>query len=450
MIANIRPGLPDVSEIIFSSASQQISQFQRASKRSQLSVRSRLHSINHDAQFVRQVAEKFSLPLVANERCGSWYIDPVSKGGSVYFKSTDGHFGQWAFSLRRLNLNLLELVGKEGGCVIVDSTRRGKSMPDALSKTVPIWVAVWNRLLFPSDHDACTFRSPADVVGASEHEQIQELLHGLVKDLESLTIDLTTIRSTLKKPLRPIWVTQSSDLPETDCDLDHYPIVLCTASGRDAEQDISGFDYVQGAADDAEAWALGLTPILFWKHRVTLLDAYDDELPDLIRSLIAEGADAKSANAPVLIKPTSQLFVGSDDCSTDGYQAIIACCPVLPSDLLQGPKILHLPLQPGKLGSRSLRHLLPQLTRFITPHLSSSTSKILITCPTGKDHSIGVALTILCLYATDNGHLSSTTDNTPHMNKDFIKRRLSWIMASIPAANPSRATLQSVNAYLLG
>ena len=45
----------------------------------------------------------------------------------MYFKSTDGHHGQWAFSLRRLNLQLLKVLGEYGGAVVVDSTRRGKS-----------------------------------------------------------------------------------------------------------------------------------------------------------------------------------------------------------------------------------------------------------------------------------------------------------------------------------
>lgn len=35
--------------------------------------------------------------------------------GSAYFKSTDGHAGEWNFSLRRLNLQVLEAVGVYGG-----------------------------------------------------------------------------------------------------------------------------------------------------------------------------------------------------------------------------------------------------------------------------------------------------------------------------------------------
>lgn len=35
--------------------------------------------------------------------------------GSAYFKSTDGHFGIWNFSLRRLNLGVLDVLGEFGG-----------------------------------------------------------------------------------------------------------------------------------------------------------------------------------------------------------------------------------------------------------------------------------------------------------------------------------------------
>ena len=63
------------------------------------------------------MASDYNLPLIANERCGSWYIPPEQKAGSAYFKSTDGHWGQWSFSTRRLNLHILEIIGEGGGSV---------------------------------------------------------------------------------------------------------------------------------------------------------------------------------------------------------------------------------------------------------------------------------------------------------------------------------------------
>jgi tRNA A64-2'-O-ribosylphosphate transferase len=104
-----------VSDLEFPSAAVSVSQLLSSLRRAALSVPNRLRSIDADARFVHEVADHYSLPLVANERCGSWYIDPAKKTGSAYFKSTDGHTGEWSFSFRRLNLQILSLARENGG-----------------------------------------------------------------------------------------------------------------------------------------------------------------------------------------------------------------------------------------------------------------------------------------------------------------------------------------------
>jgi tRNA A64-2'-O-ribosylphosphate transferase len=98
----------------------------------------------------------------------------------VYFKSTDGHMNQWGFSLRRLNLQLLDVVQKYGGAIIVDSTRRGKSMPDALSKTIPIWCCVINRAVFGAESEQA-LHTPPQGVSKSEHAQIESRINACVQ-----------------------------------------------------------------------------------------------------------------------------------------------------------------------------------------------------------------------------------------------------------------------------
>ena len=105
------------SGLIFPELATNFSQTLTALKRSVLSISNRLQSIADDSEFVCAVAEAYSLPLVANERCGSWYIPPEHKAASAYFKSTDGHTGQWSLSLRRLNIQLLDLVSEQNGYV---------------------------------------------------------------------------------------------------------------------------------------------------------------------------------------------------------------------------------------------------------------------------------------------------------------------------------------------
>lgn len=122
------------SHLLFPLASAPISKTLSSISKSHLSLSNRFASIASDAAFISTVASQLrnvsgaQLPVLANERCGSWYVDPQPKAGSAYFKSTDGHWGQWGFSLRRLNLQVLEVAGWRGGLVIVDSTRRGKRM----------------------------------------------------------------------------------------------------------------------------------------------------------------------------------------------------------------------------------------------------------------------------------------------------------------------------------
>ena len=88
-------------------------------------------SVSTDAAFIDEVARLHAdVPVLANLRCGLWYVrDPQT---TCYFKSTDGHNGNWSFSTTRLNIHVAEAAANHGGCVIVDATRRGKTFPVGL------------------------------------------------------------------------------------------------------------------------------------------------------------------------------------------------------------------------------------------------------------------------------------------------------------------------------
>ncbi|KAF2114903.1 initiator tRNA phosphoribosyl transferase-domain-containing protein [Lophiotrema nucula] len=439
------------ADLIFPIQAQSFSSTLSSLKRSALSISNRLTSITQDSIFVQSVADAYDLPLVANERCGSWYIPPEKKAESAYFKSTDGHVNEWSFNLRRLNLHILDLVARDGGCVIVDSTRRGKSMPDALSKTIPIWCCVINRAIFPDvgDHELHT---PGQTISASEHAQIEQRIEGFVKDFVAICKpDIPSFRQKLKKPLRPLWVTQSSSLPDLAPEfLDFFPAVLCTASRRVHGVEGSEGGYIQGAADDHEAWACGLTPTLFWNNRDLLLASNEDDLPAIIAGLVED--ETSSEAIPILIRPTTKLFVcSSENADLKSFDTVISCTPepltTTNPKQVRMKKYLHLKCREGKLGSRDLRPQLTHLPAFFEA-VPDEVGNILICCPTGKDLSVGVALLLLCLYADDNGRLSNRR-NGRKVDKTFIKQRLTWITTSSPFLNPSRTTLTSVNEFLM-
>ena len=114
-----------------------------------------------------------------------------------------------------------------------------------------------------------------------------------------------------------------------------------------------------------------------------------------------------------------------------------------------GRSILQVQCKAGKLGSRALRTQLETIISFIG-HLFASikSPNILIMCPDGRDLSIGVALTVLCLFYDDQKSPRETASFNP-MNKTIIRQRLTTITLSKSDAHPSRATLQSVHAFLM-
>ncbi len=349
-------------------------------------------------------------------------------------------------------------------------------MPDALSKTIPIWCCVLNRVLFPLDTDSHLLHLPSDVVSASEGSQIEDRLDDFVQRFVDLQLPLSFLRRTLDKPLSPVWVRPvtllPSDLP-VDTDKCH-PVVLCISSRCHAAEDW----YVQGAGDDSEGWAHGLTADLYWANRETLMRTPEGELEEVIAQLVT-GAEKPKDAGYTLIKPTLGVYVGtsaaaaaattSNDWGEGDFDLIIDCSPVekkeLPDEAKSQqpntktkPKILTLNCGTGKLGSRALRKELPHAAAFIASHLNHLPKepnqeqvpafRLLATCPTGTDLAIGGALMVCSMFYDDDGR-PSNTQRQRTVDKDLVRRRLGWIMVSVPSAAPSRSTLQAVNSFLM-
>lgn len=165
-------------------------------RRESQDIYNRIHSIAEDAEFVKQVHQHFrDLPLLPNMRCGAWYVDPdIASSEYAYFKSTDGHTNNWSFNLRRPNLHILPLIAQHRGLILVDSTRAGKRMPDALSKTIPIWCSVINRALLLKCHPSgfngwdTTIYTPPGVVSTQERHQIEAKLDEWAAELAVLLL----------------------------------------------------------------------------------------------------------------------------------------------------------------------------------------------------------------------------------------------------------------------
>ncbi len=162
-------------------------------------------------------------PVYANKRNGCWYRGKHAFDGEAYFKSTDGHVGQWLFSHARLNLETLRTAISAGGLSLVDSTRRGKRFPDSLTFTIPIWCGVMNTLLARGNNinskDFWPCISIAPHIPPSMISLLVSRVHELantVPDLLAATIVRTAatvvdVESKSLRPIVPIWISPDSD-----------------------------------------------------------------------------------------------------------------------------------------------------------------------------------------------------------------------------------------------
>ena len=518
-------------------------------KRNNISILNRLTSILKDAHYVRSIALKYpSLPVIPNRRNGNWYVSPYlprfACGGSpplspssstpirctkssattsttpalhlssltasrydrstssVYFKSTDGHFDQWAFSLRRLNLHLLDILGEHGGAIIVDATASGgKYMPDALRWTVPIWTVVINGILFPEWDERREHGSgvPGWYGSAAENgdesvertlSKINRRLEGWKKDFENLGLNVDDLRRKVRRPIRIVWEVNgldqthpnSNDITDSTTlrrDPDVNVLVLCSAS-RSSRQEDAETGYIQGAADDAETWAKGLTPESFWRHHESLLACPEDEMSNLIYKLVVDTNTFSRVpgSRPVLIQPTKLIYIAEESYipaelvapirgtasqlqiaaqKLDDFSLIISCHRTI--DPGTRPVCRNLSCRTGKLGSRDLRDKLPDVLDSVGRQFTANKKfRILIVCESGQDLSVGVTVAILCRFFADDGQLqvdsgleALASHDCPFqiVDKMVIRRRLAWISGVKPDVNPSRSTLQAVNSVLM-
>jgi hypothetical protein len=270
------------------------------------SVRNHLLSIQLNAEWVTQTKEMFPrFALIANLRNGAWYAE--SWDSICYFKSGDGHDNEWQFSIPRLNLHVAQLAAKSHGCIIVDSTRRGKTFPDSLSATIPIWIAVINLIIFQEKSPpfiAPPWMSPGIV------DSLISLIPTIVRELPDScrSFILKTLSHRLSVPLKVFWVAPNEGMLQWDGDgvedlfegevleqekeKNCIPVVLLSCSDDISEAEhnsVHSWYYVKGAGDDEENWAHGLTPELFWKHHQEILGSDDQtEVERILLKLITK------------------------------------------------------------------------------------------------------------------------------------------------------------------
>ncbi|KAI7865723.1 tRNA A64-2'-O-ribosylphosphate transferase [Spinellus fusiger] len=210
----------------------------------------------------------------------------------------------------------------------------------------------------------------------------------------------------LQKPLRPLWLTPHSSLflyAPDDQDTDFWPVVCVSASqavesGCQARQ---GYLYVQGSGDDEEAWCLGLTHALFWKHKSVLLSLNNaDDCERKVRLLVEtskvclgtdEEENASSIDEKYHFIGTTGIAIGSrlsgkPPLCWDEFDLVVNCTLLEyeenKADAYKG-RYLQLPIPEGKKGQQALfDHIGPALVFVKQPLLEKR--KVLVHCAKGN------------------------------------------------------------------
>lgn len=249
-------------------------------------------------------------------------------------------------------------------------------------------------------------------------------------------MDIEALRESLGRPIKIAWANRSYLYPADLHKGDGYNLfVLCSASKRVHGAEMSEGGYIQGAGDDSESWAHGLTPPVFWENKSALLATDEEELPDRIQELMAKQRSQKTDHQAIRVAPTQNLYISrtsSLSTDSDGYDLVIDC-NASPQASEGNAKRLNLGCGSAKLGSRDLRKSLDQVKTFVnTTLLSNPAQSLLVTCETGKDLSAGALLAILCLFYNDDGEQLRKLD--PILcTADHQERTVCW--ASVTAVH---------------
>ena len=380
-------------------------------------------------------------PVLANQRCGSWYAHPLEQSStSCYFKSTDGHVGTWAFSLKRLNLPVLDVVSSCGGCFIVDASK-SKTLPDSLSRTIPIWCAVINASVihlakqydieldanFWDDDSQQFLFTPSEVISNEERLEILAKLDQHVADfLACGSVDVEWLLRTVKKPLRPHWVCNSSgaDSIELPCyETNKYYCIVCISCSDPKTSRCDVPWYMAGAADDDETCLRGLTPALFWDNRETILadGGSDGDTDRIINMLVRQAqkedeewyhhsgrADDGAKNFSMIGK--SGIAIGTrragrpPDCWYH-FDAVLNVTTMEYDGLVSGEDVplqktyLCCPVAEGKKDKHELERWLAVAIVFVVTNIAAG-RKVLVHCAQGMDRSVAVSMAVCVIFCS--------------------------------------------------
>ena len=418
----------------------------------------RLKSIFYDAESVSKTFSNWpDIEIIANLRAGKWYCsDPSVK--TCYFKSTDGHNGKWDFNTRRLNIPLLETLLSGNAVMIVDATaNRRKVYPDALSKTVPIWIYVMNQLIasmsLNHQQQLSAVQLPRFINETEKHNLLAflslktpEWLRNLKATLDEST--KTRIQQLLKPngvmQLVPMFVSSMDPFDEVQYNAiiqqNNIPVVCFSVGTHDPicienQFDRSFTKYILGAGDDEEMWSMGLSPEMFWKDPgIYLASLNDEELEKNIKTAHSRSEQKQLHFMNQLVSITQQ----------DDPETSVVSIRITTSRASFYRNIGTFDLK-SKFGLEPLfpkiNRMVHQLTRY------DDIQKIELIC---NDFKVAIAL-LVCALVRFMNELLPTNDLVlpPCISKEYIRKIISYVHNFSGEHQMPRCFCQQLNRFYI-
>lgn len=386
-----------------------------------------------------------------------------------------------------------------------------------MSKTIPIWTCVLNCAIFnylnkkhALDIDAgmdpdsvnwdCSLHLPL-WVSQTEKAAIENQLEDWTKQLESCGADIPSLASSLRKPLRPLWISQKTviwlnEVPDSDS-WDFTPIILVSASSSNGVFQCKttsefSWNYIAGAGDDEESWARGLSPNLFWNNAYDIISSGPDLCNKNVAGIVEKnrvyhaqrghittqitvtplkllkdtddftdneelplhfGTEQFTEESTIFWLGSTNIAVGPTRLAENGFNVdcILNCSQELVSGCLKNhERYLHLPIVSSKFDRFSLLSNLASAVNFAKFNLIREKT-LLVCCHNGEDISICVALAILTsLFDSGGSFDSGKSFSETCITKWEMRRRLVFICNFAINARPSRGNLKQVFNFLNG
>jgi len=417
-----------------------------------MNMLNRLKSIYYDSIQVLEFEQKIpNSQIVANLRCGKWYCnDPKVK--TCYFKSTDGHNDQWDFNSRRLNINVLELILSSIPVIIVDATANSRKVyPDALSKTIPIWITVFNTYLKKiSNLDIDTpINLPRTITTTEKNNLVAHIdnkLEPWLVELEN-TLDNNTIikiKDMIKldgfRPIIPIFVSSIDNF-----DITYYnsiqsyglPVICFSVGNHDKvyieNQEDRNFKYILGAGDDEEMWSIKISAEQFWKNYKTILNCSDDnEIKDVIVSITNTKLISLS-----LLDNTIELFNRPNDNIN-----------VVSMKIYTDNANYYKNIGEYNMLKYNIQYIIGNLLKTLYQLKRYTIKKIEIYC---NNFKISLALIVSIIVHFKNNIIKTPLilDNIDIISKQYIRKIISYIHQISGDVQLSRRCCQNLNQYFI-